>query len=204
MPFENLDPSGLISDFTGADENPLSEGGNWAALNSSSTNNLILVSNAASVSGTGATIDGSYWTLSDFGPDLEAYITVSTVGGGTSRIAARLQGVGGSNTWDGYTVACNIVQTTISRITNGNSATLMVVSQAYANGDKLGMRITGDVIQAWRQPSGSGTWTLMVSATDAVYRSAGKIGLVSNSTDGRIDDFYAATGNIANMPLVTA
>ena len=70
----------LISDFTGADENPLSEGGNWANLNTSS-NPLQRISNAVSAT-VNAAANASYWTPANFGPDLEAYLTIHNLRGG--------------------------------------------------------------------------------------------------------------------------
>ena len=70
----------LISDFTGSDENPLSEGGNWANLNSSG-NPLLRVSNATSASVAAAS--ASYWTPANFGADLEAYATITTLSSGS-------------------------------------------------------------------------------------------------------------------------
>ena len=41
--------------------------------------------------------------------------------------------------------------------TNAVAATLISVSTTWASGDKLGVRIEGSTIQAWRQASGSPT-----------------------------------------------
>jgi hypothetical protein len=181
----------LISDFTGADENPLSEGGNWANLNSSGSP-LQRISNA--VAGSAAADCHSYWTPANFGPDLEAYATLPNVVGNVG-IVARVQGEGGAGTWDGYRVRAvggsNTAQSSV--VTNATVTVLISVAQTWSANDKIGMRVEGSTIQMWRQAAGSGDWNLMATAVDTTYSSAGKIGLNCGSTTVRIDDFYAAT-----------
>lgn len=182
----------LVSDFTGADENPLSEGGNWAALNSAG-NQMQRISNAAA--GTVAGVSRSYWTPANFGPDLEAYISFSTISTGTHAIACRIQGEGGSNTWDGYLVQAQPASTStfINVITNNSGGPVItgVASSVWADGDKLGVRAIGSKIQAWRLPNGSSTWELVATIVDTTYAAAGKVGMSAGSTTVRIDDFYA-------------
>jgi hypothetical protein len=180
----------LISDFTGADENPLSEGGNWANLNSSG-NPLKRLSNAVASS---VGVSRSYWTPANFGPDLEAYVTLSTAAAGTAGLVVRVQGEGGANTWDGYQItAASTGTVTILRADNGVTTQLIAAAGGFASGDKLGVRCEGSTIQAWRQASGSSDWNLISSAVDATYGSAGKVGLSCADTSSRLDDLYAAT-----------
>jgi hypothetical protein len=116
----------LVSDFTGADENPLSEGGNWANLNSSG-NPLKRISNAVSASVAGNCF--SYWTPANFGADLEAYATISTVSGGCG-LLVRIQGEGGAATWDGYRLNISSAGTVtgIGRYTNAAVTSLASIS----------------------------------------------------------------------------
>ena len=187
------DAPALISNFTGADENPLSEGGNWAQLNSAS-NDLQRISNAITSTSAGGQ-GSSYWTSGNFGPDLEAYITIPT-SGTAAGIIGRIQGEGGSATWDGYEVIAVGTQTQIAVITNGTATILLQPTPVtWASGDKLGMRLEGSTIQAWRQASGSSVWNLVVTAVDNTYTGAGKIGLLCTGNTIRIDDFYAATNS---------
>lgn len=179
----------LISDFTGSNENPLSEGGNWANINSSGSV-LERVSNAVKCSFASAA--GAYWTPANFGPDLDAYVTLSTVG--DAGIAARIQGEGGAATWDGYAVRLISGVVNIYVVTNATFTSLASNSGvSWASGDKLGIRIEGSTIQGWRQASGSSDWNLVCTAVDTTYSSAGKIGLVFVSATAVLDDFYAAT-----------
>ena len=137
----------------------------------------------------------SYWTPANFGPDLEAYVTISTTAATASGIAVRIQGEGGANTWDGYgVVGASGTGITIQRIDNGTPTTLINTSLVtIASGDKLGVRCEGSTIQAWKQASGSSDWNLVLTVVDATYGSAGKIGLRVTATAARLDDFYAAT-----------
>lgn len=182
-------PPTLISDFTGADENPLSEGGNWAALTTTASVELQRVSNLVAASS--ATNCFSYWTPANLGPDLEAYFTFTTVANAVG-ILFRIQDEGGANTWDGYRVQANKFsnQTIIERVTNAAPTSLITVSTVWASGDLLGARCQGSMLQAWRQPSGSGTWSLAAVVSDTTYASAGKIGIHISNTTARVDDFY--------------
>ena len=79
----------LVSDFSGAAANPISEGGNWAILNSSGA---ALQATGTQLRGTAAADCYSYWTPANFGPDLEAYITFSVMAGSAVwRFASRVR-----------------------------------------------------------------------------------------------------------------
>lgn len=187
-------PPNLISDFTGADENPLSEGGNWGSPIDSSlpTNVLQKIGNSAS----GATVGDcySYWTPGDFGPDVEAYITFSTWANGGG-ILLRVQEEGGAGTWDGYRIRFSPPSTPqISRVDNAVITNLTLtgsVTATWASGDKLGASCQGSVIRIWRFPSAGSAWALHGTANDATYPNDGKIGVYCNSTTIRADDFFA-------------
>jgi hypothetical protein len=188
------DVATLISSFTGADENPLSEGGNWAKVNSSD-NALQRLSNAATSAA--ATTGTSYWTPRNFGPDVEVHVTITTLPGNGNHVivGARIVGEGGSNTWDGYTVRFTQDAATdsvfIEKITNATSSILATISQEFAVGDKLGMRIVGSDIEAYRHDGAS--WSLIGSANEGTYSAAGKVLLRVRSTTGRADDFSAGS-----------
>lgn len=183
----------LVSDFTGADENPLSEGGNWAKLDSAG-NALQRTSNAAT---SASAIGAGYWTAANFGPDVEAYVTLA-VTQTNARVLARVQGEGGAATFDGYVVSALSTTTDVRRFTDAVSTLLRSTTHAFtwANGDKLGIAAKGSTIQAWRQASGSSEWDLICSAHDTTYASAGKVALSAPSTTVRFDDFYAATNSV--------
>jgi hypothetical protein len=185
--------SALISNFTGADENPLSEGGNWAQL-SSSGNALQRISNAVAsvINGLGA----SYWTPANFGPDVEVYLTLTNVAVSGHGLAVRVQGEGGANTWDGYQARLTAAEVILSRVTDSVRTDLdSSISAGFAAGDKLGLSVRGSTITAWRQPSGSSRWNIVLTAVDATYASAGKIAVIAPWTTTRSDNFFAGTGS---------
>jgi len=191
----------LLSDFTGSDEDPLSEGGHWAKLNSADAASLRRVGNAvAGPNDTAALLRASYWTPGNFGPDVEAYATLAVVTNNQQAydVYARVQQEGGSGTHDGYVARLNTSgDIELRLITNGSGSALgpAPFSITPAAGMKLGIRCHGSTIESWYQPSG-GAWTLIGSVTDTTYPSAGKVGLGVNnnlSQAGRIDDFYAGT-----------
>ena len=186
--------AGLLSSFTGSDENPLSEGGNWADLNPANSGELKRASNQATIA-TAATIGAAYWTPADFGPDVEAYVTVVTAPtvSDSVQILARVQSAGGSNTHDGYAVRVSATDTRIVTVTNGtNGAPLLQVTRTPANGDKIGIRCHGDRVSAWVQPSG-GSWANLGTVIDSTYPAAGKVAVHSAGTSPVFDDVYAGT-----------
>ncbi len=177
----------LLSDFTGANENPLSQGGNWAITNSL-TNPVQLISNAVS-----GVINGqrnsSYWTPATFGPDVAAYCTLSTFVSAGAGIVVRLGGAGGAGTWDGY-LALPGNPTIIRRVDNDVFTQIASVAITWANGDKVGITAIGTEIAVWRFPTGGSDWTKIVAASDSTYTLAGNVALYAGSTTTRMDDFY--------------
>ena len=174
----------LVSSFTGSDESPLSEGGNWAV---GGANPLQRIGNAAA--GTVATAENlSYWSATDYA-DVEAYVTFS-VHATTSGIAFRVVNPG-SGTWDGYLVNANTSTTIVQSVTDGLGSTILNVAVGWATGDKLGVSCSGSTIKVYRYPNGGGAWALVGSVTNTAYSAAGKVGLRTLSTTVRMDDFYA-------------
>lgn len=191
----------LLSDFTGTDESPLSEGGNWAQLSTTSSDRGKRVGNQFGVIAAN-TRSHSYWTPSNIGPDCEAYITVVTTPAGAGQrvlLYARVQGEGGANTHDGYVVTLDpsTGDVVLVSVLNASFTTLATASATgFANGNKLGIRCVGPKIEAWRHDGSS--WALLTSANDTTYASAGKVAfaMLDTGTSGRLDDVYA--GNVTS------
>jgi len=182
----------LLDDFTGADESPLSEGGNWAQLDSG-TNQLQRVSNAVAAASLGGT-PASYYTVSDFGPNVEAYITISTVSG-RNGIFLCIQQPGGTNQWDGYTFTiASGLQPVIGKVTNNVQTNLAVGSSfTVSAGDKVGASRRSDgLLNLWYLPSGGSTWVALCGAQDTTY-STGKIAVSSTATAARLDDLFCSS-----------
>ena len=188
----------LVSSFSGADENPLSEGGLWANLDTSK-NPLKRAGNVATASVNSAQ-NASYYAT-DFGPELDAYVTLTTIppGGNLVQLRARVQGAGGSATWDGYAVQyIGGGQVDIYVYTNAVAASSLGSALVdLADGDKLGIRCTGSSISAWT--FSGGLWTRRVAVTNATYGSAGKVALYVDSTTSQVDDLYVAPVGFFNV-----
>jgi microcystin-dependent protein len=132
----------------------------------------------------------------DIGPDVAAYVTLAVKPTGSNfwaGVAARIQDAEALATYDGYFVAVfhSSGTDTLSffRVTN-NSGTILgsSISQEFSAGDRLGIRIVGNTIEAWRYNGGN--WTLLGSREDSTYQDAGKIGvLLGPQTTIRVDDF---------------
>jgi hypothetical protein len=106
--------TGILDNFNRADENPLSNGGKWTCPMRAADNNLRVLSNQV---GDAANAD-CYWSDAIFGPDSEAYLTITTKpsDGNCIAVVARISGAGstisgywgefcsaaGTDTWDLY------------------------------------------------------------------------------------------------------
>ena len=179
----------LVSAFTGSDENPLSEGGTWAKVNTNITAQFQRLSNQVAPTTTGTHAD--YYNAANYGPDVEAYVTVATTGS-TYKVLARIQGEGGASTWDAYAFGWIASQFGLSRYDNNSETSLSLAAGSVSAGDKIAIVCRGPTIQGWHYTGG--TWTLKISATDSTYASAGKVGLqAQGSTALRLDDLYAGT-----------
>lgn len=186
------DGASLLSDFTGVDENPLSEGGKWGPLDTTS-NPLRRVSNAAT--STVSTTGENYWTVQNYGPDVDVYVTITVMplAGNNVDVSARIQGEGGAATYDGYRARmlqnAGTDSLTICRVTNAAITTLATMTtRDFAVGEKVGIRCLGSTVEAWYY---AGVWTLGLSVVDTTYPAAGKIALHVRGSTGRADDFSA-------------
>lgn len=184
-----------LTTFTGADENPLSEGGNWASPVQPALFPLERFSNAAS---SNVNPGQSYWTPSNFGPNTEVWIqsVVGIANFGVNHgyaVLGRIQSpndpvlaamyyvqwntpLGGS--FDGYSMW---------RMTDGGD-TFTQLGATYtghtaADGEGLGLEILGSgatvTLNSYYRSTG-GVWLPLFSRTDsdaARIVASGKIGL---------------------------
>lgn len=186
----------VLTTFTGADENPLSEGGNWVANVDTDHGDLQLTSNAAA--GTAVAACDMYWTTS-FAANCEAFFTVSTIPSAGKSVGAFLRLTGeGTATPDGYLVLFGPLAMATYRMDDGALTQLAASVIALANGDVVGARISGNVIQGYLngEPVGTG-------AVDSTYTTGTKIGLFINDTTARVDSFGGGTytaGGVGGRP----
>lgn len=146
-------------------------------------------------SNSGASASGL--TGSNYGPNCEAYLTITTLPGNSNNVGvqARLTTLVLA-TFDGYAVQLN--QTTgndnsvIQRVDNGVGTTLgSSITQNFVNGDGLGILILGSQIFAYRRSAGA--WAELGNRTDTTYPNAGSIGMSTSNTTSRLDDFGGGT-----------
>jgi hypothetical protein len=127
-----------------------------------------------------------------FGPNCEAYITMTSyTGTDTIRVGGRVANVG-TTTYQGYYVSISSTGGwSIIRITNATATTLASgVNQPLAAGDKIAIRIVGSTITALHYTP-SGGWlqveTYDTSRDTVRYTAAGNIAVEFRGS--KIDDF---------------
>lgn len=198
------DYSTLLSSFTGSDENPLSEGGNWAKVNSDSFSDMRRVDNQASSTGAAASDTHTYWTPDTLGPDVETYITLDTVPNSVD-LSVRIQDPGGSNTWDGYWLQVEHDDYPFQEprwgmfvAQNHAAVELGHTRWDFADGDKVGMRAICNRITGWLFQDGA--WRLIIEVYDTAetFMGAGYVSFGCDDNNGRLDDFFAGTIPIEN------
>lgn len=196
------DWAALRSSFTGSNEDPLSEGGNWARIDTNGTGALQRIGNQ--VGSTAALTRDAYWVPRTFGPDVQAYATVAVKPGNGDEVSvvARVQGQGGASTWDGY----RLVYTTdagddlwqLDRVTdNVSAATIASGTRELSAGEKIGIECIGSTISGYVWDGVS--WVLLGSGTDSTYASAGRVGIRIRNTTARLDDFFAGENPAARL-----
>jgi hypothetical protein len=169
-------------------------GSNWSLIRPTLFATMNISGNAVVDSST-SLFAWNYWNVATFGPDSEAYVTVSRYGASdTLRIGARV--TGGTNNHSGYYVAIQATGVwSIIRIDNGGSVTLASSpTQAISAGHKIGIRIVGSVISALHYTAGAG-WVQVLSydtAADPVrYTAGGSLALEFKTST--LDDFGGGT-----------
>lgn len=182
----------LLSDFTGSDEDPLSEGGNWTNANTAALAGMQRLSNQAAHSG-GDFASAFYWTPDTFGPDAEVYATVATASS-ADFLALRVTGAGGYNTWNGYLLQVGGTTWSIYDIPSPNPSRLIGSATASHNdGDKIGLTVTCWTLEAWQYTSGA--WSKVLTCTDSqrAHSIGGHVIIGNDRSYGRLDDVYAGT-----------
>ena len=154
------------------------------------------VSGNAAVDASATQFAWNYWKPASFGPNCEAYVTVSSYGASdTIRIGGRVTG-GGTNAYSGYFVMVSSAGAwSIIRIDSGALPVTLAagVTQTIAAGDKVGIRIVGSVVTALHSTAAG--WAQVLSydtASDAVrYTAGGSLALEFKSST--MDDFGGGT-----------
>ena len=182
--------TGILDNFNRGDEGP-PPSSNWTDI----LNGLKVVGNEVKGNSTNQ-YNWSCWNVGTFGPDCEAYITMSdnmTNGGrGTCLRCTTLD----SGTIDGYLsgwYAANDEELRIYRIDNGGFTQLGAsVSWISDVGDKIGGEAIGGTIKCYVDDGGAG-WAEKLSRDDATYGDAGYVGYRIFKHLEASDDFGGGT-----------
>jgi hypothetical protein len=188
----------VLTSFTGSDEDPLSESGNWTGPFRNGGRQCERVVNAAAHSANpddnlAAT---SYWQGAQFGPDVEVFATIPVVpdaAGDGVAVWGRIHNPGNATTMEGY--IGHFVNGTgwrIFKCLTGSTFTQVgstTASPAPTNGEKLGLEIIGTALKLYHFTAGS--WVERVSGTDSSITGSGYIGIefAIDSANERLDDF---------------
>lgn len=184
--------NGILDNFNRANGGPPLSA-SWTDSIVTTDGGMQVVSSTAVGNTGGFTINSSWWNVSTFGPDCEAYVTTSgtpNLGG----VMIRLQAPGTAGV-DGYYGQFWVggSQILIKRIDNGAETVLLTVNSITVGaGDAIGLSAIGSSIELWWNDSGGG-WVSKGSVTDATYGSSGNIGIVSSDNVGGVDDFGGGT-----------
>jgi hypothetical protein len=201
----------VIETFTGANTTS-PPNGNWSNdyLNRADGRGIQIQSNAAT--GVNAGGNEGWYNLRTFEASQEAYFTISTVGasGDYCGVALRIAAPGTAG-MDGYEVdmvkAAGTDNVEFYRIDNSTYTQIGAsVPQEFSNGDALGGRIVGSQLDCYRKPSGS-PWAAVARITDATYTAAGYVGINSQGTTQRLDDYGAGAYNppgVLMQPMIPA
>jgi len=195
----------MLSSFGGANEDPISEGGKWAKIDTNNSTNLQRLNGRAASNG--SVTGESYWTPRDFGPDCEVYTTIAVMPGSGNNIdvSARVQQAGGSLTYDGYrlrmldqagTDSLQLVRVDNAVLTNIGTP----LARNFAVDEKIGLRCMGNVIEGWYYDGV--TWTLGTTVIESTYAAAGKVALHIRGTTGRAEDFFAGDSTFNPIPPI--
>lgn len=185
---------GYIDQFNRAGEGPPPSASWTNKVWASDSGSLYVNVNDCAPFGAGAA-SSAYWTA-PFGPDYEAYLTISNIGGGAGNIQlwTSVNQAASTTTIDGYVLYANIVgsQLLLNRFDNGSPTALATISQAIAAGDSFGLSKIGSTIRIYFKPA-AGAWTLKDTITDSNY-STGSIGIrIENDNGQRVDNLGGGT-----------
>lgn len=187
-----------------ANESPLSNGGTWTCpwYGNFDTSLKILsnqIVNASLISSTG----DCYWNVQTFGPDSEAFLTVTTCASTNNAIAVGLgSNTEGGNAPNAYGVFmfnnAGTFELDIQKIVGGAFTTLASPTHTCTNGDNIGIKRVGTAITSWYKAA-AGSWTQVSSVTDSSVTGAGHLFATIDDTTGAINNFGGGS-LIAGVP----
>jgi hypothetical protein len=169
----------LLDNFIRADEDPISQGGNWSNPVPSIIGAGRLVSNQliGSVSGGCA----NRYARTDF--DIESWATLATVSGTARDVSVTCRGSGTDSTYNSYsfTVTTTTGAWVLQRIVNLVATTLTsgtLAGGALVAGNSIGIQAISTLLIAWANIGG--VWSVVSSIADTTFAS-GSIAVVVNT-----------------------
>jgi hypothetical protein len=136
----------------------------------------------------------SRWSLAEYGPDCECFITVTSGGVAVLALGVRVHDIG-DGTASGYFAHVSHLDTyNLYRVDSG-AITLLAENislPTISTGNRYGIQAIGATIRFWAD-TGSG-WEEIISAEDSTYSAAGIIGIYTESSAiASMDDFGGGT-----------
>lgn len=192
--------TGILDNFDRANENPLSDGGNWGDRNVAGE--LQLLNNKAQGVTGSTTLNSRYWTAVTFGPDCEAYITVATLPNQDYiRLWLRIQNPGAVGE-TGYMMQwqndANGVRIFKETAREAYTALAQDAAARFVVTDQLGFQAIGTSLTVYQNG------TSVLNTTDATITDAGNIALGVRSNTVTLDDFGGGNvGSGAEAPWLT-
>ena len=144
------------------------------------------------------TAEGAAYFNTSQPADLEAYVELPTLGGATTqvRLYARQDPTTGGAGGSAYRVSHRVGGNTALVRSDANVITTLFQSADYvlANGDAIGIRCVGSVIEGWVRISG--VWKMFGSVIDTTYSGASPFNKVALYIDNNTIDTNARVDNL--------
>lgn len=189
MAFPNY-PLTVLSTLTGADQDPLSEGGNWVNMPNAGSAHAVRVSNT--MAGDSSDYWMTQWTPDTFVGPFDVTLDVPTWDG-TDQVWYILICCSTADfaTFNGYAIfGTNAPNITIERKDAGASTSIGTIgTNPFASGDKIGIeRTTAGVISVYRYTAGAWAGSPLVSSSASLTYTSGKVAFGAFGTVYRYDN----------------
>lgn len=179
----------IIDDFKRANENPLSQGGNWSSPmeGGAGVDPLKLVAYGLVTGST--THDNQSYRVGLSQADSDTMLQITQLGAGGVGLWGRVQNVGNVSTMRAYSgVYLPGIGYQLYRVTFGGAFTQLgstITSHVHAVGEYLRLKIAGTTVElSYGIDNGDGTfnWTVLLTETDIVVTGAGTLGVEINGS----------------------
>lgn len=179
--------------FAGADENPLSEGGNWAKA-ANAWEAVQRVGGVARPAGLNSGYNDAYSLCQVLAPvDAEVIITVDRLNSGAGEYEILLRAASSTTQTTGYEFLCNTGGAVQIVRWNGALGDFLDITGAtnspgnLATGNQLRATAVGSTLTFYHRSSSGGSWVQIGSASDSTFTS-GRAGISFFKTTGTYTD----------------